>query len=377
MSLTTERTIRPALLLFAAVYAALLAVGLDFGEPYFRPYEEVVRGPRFRPNAQLKRLEHGVFSYRVGAESLKLSHPVTFNTDQAGFRNAPLSQAPPLVVLGDSFVFGVGLSDEETLPAQLSKRLGVTAYNYGAVGVEAGPLYLADGRFRPHPPRVVLWVLGSKDLDKIRIPKAMSREEVRAERDRQAHPSLWASFTQRQQAITDEIERFNKGLTRDNGLAVLSHRWVSELRVQAFGPPDAIYPDGKWALVDTLARQRLFEPLDERAIPETLETLRQYQRALAAQGSRFILCPVPEAGLTYPDLFPEAERVRMVRPTFLDTIRDAATEAGLEVVDLLPLFAAHRSPYLYIRDDNHWTPETVALVADFLEPRLRDALGSP
>lgn len=57
----------------------------------------------------------------------------TFTTDQNGFRNSgSQGSAPsPILMIGDSFVAGDGVSDEETLPVQLAEVTGLDFYNAG------------------------------------------------------------------------------------------------------------------------------------------------------------------------------------------------------------------------------------------------------
>jgi SGNH hydrolase-like domain, acetyltransferase AlgX len=59
--------------------------------------------------------------------------PITFSTDHLGFRANPYlksGQGPQvLFVKGDSFIYGVGLSDNETLPSVLTGRYGIPSYN--------------------------------------------------------------------------------------------------------------------------------------------------------------------------------------------------------------------------------------------------------
>jgi hypothetical protein len=59
--------------------------------------------------------------------------PITFSTDHLGFRKNPYlgdGQVPQVVFLkGDSFTYGVGLSDDQTLPSVLTGRYEIPSYN--------------------------------------------------------------------------------------------------------------------------------------------------------------------------------------------------------------------------------------------------------
>ena len=58
------------------------------------------------------------------------SHVTRVTTDQDGFRSTPALPGPYRVAfLGDSTIFGSGLSDRETLPWRLAQELGVRVFN--------------------------------------------------------------------------------------------------------------------------------------------------------------------------------------------------------------------------------------------------------
>jgi hypothetical protein len=65
--------------------------------------------------------------------STENTRPRTFTTDALGFRWTPQvspSDPPQVIVFrGFSFVWGGGLSDDETLPAVLARELNVNVYN--------------------------------------------------------------------------------------------------------------------------------------------------------------------------------------------------------------------------------------------------------
>ena len=69
-----------------------------------------------------------------------VSVPYRFHTSSLGFRGPePEAGSPVVLVIGDSFVFGMGVNDEETFPARLQVELrrslpGVVVHNAGVPG---------------------------------------------------------------------------------------------------------------------------------------------------------------------------------------------------------------------------------------------------
>jgi lysophospholipase L1-like esterase len=88
-----------------------------------------------------------------------LSRPITFTDDRWGYRNASDMEHADVVLLGDSYVEGWYVSDEQTAAAQLTARLHRPVANLGVAGY--GTLQelrgLKDDALRRQP-AVVAWV---------------------------------------------------------------------------------------------------------------------------------------------------------------------------------------------------------------------------
>lgn len=69
--------------------------------------------------------------------------PIRLTSDANGFRNPHPSERYDWIAVGDSFVAGSNVSDEQTWPALLSQSLGKTVYNLG-VGGSGPPTYLSN-----------------------------------------------------------------------------------------------------------------------------------------------------------------------------------------------------------------------------------------
>jgi len=93
-------------------------------------YDDAWVGSRPQPNLHLK------VTAKQGGKTL---YQATYSTDQWGRRITPLvnplAKNGSLVFFGCSYTFGIGVNDDETFPAALSRRLpGYRSYNYGGSG---------------------------------------------------------------------------------------------------------------------------------------------------------------------------------------------------------------------------------------------------
>lgn len=165
---------------------AIHLLGLDKAM-YYRPHEQLVvqdydQGHRaYRKNARVEMdMPHGDLK-ALTAAPLAQPRRVAFRTDGAGFRNDHEYAPGQIVLVGDSFVVGMGDSQPDTLSSQLSRDLGVPAYNLGHPGDISD--YLATLRaFRarhPGPFRGALFLFEGNDFETgyepVKSPGSISR----------------------------------------------------------------------------------------------------------------------------------------------------------------------------------------------------------
>jgi len=343
----------------AIVWLALVVVAWGYRAQPFRPYEPMLATEHsFRRNAEVSMESYGGLSFRFAAPEVRHRRKLTFTTDAAGCRNPRKMPPAQIVITGDSFVAGVGLDNYENIAAQLTMKLNLPVYNYGQPHTSSMPRFLADPRFAQRPPKVVFYMPSSSSMTPLDIPKRA--DEVSTEVD---EPSFL-------EAIAAKIDGKKGQLDRDNGLRLSFRVGYHRLHRALFGFEQKITVEGTPALVTSVTKQRLDVSPDARELSEIVARLLWYRGALAARGTRLIVAPVPETGDVYLDHFHANEQARVHRPLFFDALLEALAASGIEAIDLRPLFAANRTPYLYLRDDTHWTPRSVELTAAHLAKHL-------
>ncbi len=85
--------------------------------------------------------------------------PFTVSIDARGYRNTPSDNQPASVVfVGDSFIFGFGVEDDETIPAQLGMLMHQKVYNLGipGTGPESYMIMLERYLNASPPPRLII-----------------------------------------------------------------------------------------------------------------------------------------------------------------------------------------------------------------------------
>lgn len=338
----------------------LLAVSLRIERPEFRPWELLYQREtsRFTPEQRIEMTEIGDLGWKSWVRALQQPRPVVFTTDRYGWRNPPGLDHLDVVILGDSYVAGAGLSDDETLAARMRARLGATVYSYASQTADSPALFLADERFQSNPPKVVIYAPTSRAF--------RPRPLVYRPRPRPPETAM-----DRYRAIGAAVKRFVEVINRDNGLVRLMRYEFQGLRYRMFGHPQQIQTRQGPALALPLLEQGLLSSPSPAMVEGCSQMVLAMHRLLARRGVRFLFAPIPESGSIYPELFPEGDRRRMVRSGLVDLVLERVSAAGVETVDLRPTFRANKDPYLFHRDDTHWSPRAVDIAADVLSKAVQ------
>lgn len=291
-------------------------------------------------------------------------------TDPDGYENAPL---PPGghwqgVVVGDSFMLA---GSTQTFAQALSTLTGRPFLNRARTA--AGPFielkhYLAAPPLDP-PPDILVWNLTARELH----GNFFSRQPVDSWFD--AHPSATSSST-----LSPPPSRFHPEALRPATLALdwpntslpayFARHAAAAFRLVVFRswPHDALgIPDTPFGPVLFYRENiRYFSRnTPEQAVPIARTVLRVAER-LRERGLSLVVLLVPEKEQIYLDLLPPSYRPR-IAPSLdlLDALETTLRANGVRVVNLLHPFldAASAGPFLYWRDDPHWSPPAVSLAA--------------
>ncbi len=295
------------------------------------------------------------------------SYRQTFSTDARGFRNAVALDRADVALVGDSYVEGAYVSDDETSSVRLHELAGVPVANLGVSGYGTLQEEIVFQRYAlPLHPRVVVWFFfEGNDLDDDQSFENMMAYErgVRAP----AVPEPWAS-------------RFRR--VRDRSLV-----WNTFLQIRQISDP--LVPNAVDALGyfhDAAGRERGMLFFDfyatrefgdfERARFE--KTKAAFLRAAAqarARGIRLILAYVPIKYRVYGDLctYPSGSQCPNWHPWDLESRFEAfCRDNGIEYLPITEPMrrAAAAGAVLYAPEDSHWSADGHRFVARLIQERL-------
>ena len=135
---------------------------------YYRPHEVYQDKGRYLPNINTDyQIKYGDIVPMDPVKTAKLKQPrqVKFITDSMGYRNMREYQPGDLVLVGDSFIAGNGVSQESTLQASLAKYTKRGIYSIGFPGDLSDYLARAKLFAQTHPDaRFVMFVFEGNDF---------------------------------------------------------------------------------------------------------------------------------------------------------------------------------------------------------------------
>ena len=314
---------------------------------------------KFYPNMTIEKVEVGTLARNT---EHAVRRKVTWITDEYGYRNTQAPEKPGVVIIGDSFVAGDTLSQEELLSEALGRRLGKRVYAMAPANIRN---YLNDPRFVDEAPDVVVLELveGQLDCRSIRPPKEDSakRPWLRLRQALCRNRLVCYVDTIQNRALKWTMLEFARA--RIGGLLYANFR--NSVRGKDFSGGNAFFFGPESAAAGVSKKEML----------RMTDTLREYQRVLAERGTRFIFLPVPGKQTIYWDFVSDEQP-----STFFSDVIAALKAAQIPTVDLQDAFLRARQKnaglLLYRLDDSHWSPEAVEITAESLAPLIQKTLAS-
>ncbi len=311
-----------------------------------------------------------------------------------GFRGPTIefarTRARRVVVLGDSFVWGLGVDDDELFTTLLahdsSPRLEVVNLGVSGYGTDQELLLWQQLGQRFRPDLVLLVVTPWTDLydnqfaERYDYPKPLFRwDEATANLVLTGVPVPQRTAAQVATASPDQTAPSAPGLRLIARSALVSNAVLALARVPsvrgALERSGIIFsrnPGQPW-------EDRFFEQPPNAQTANGWVLFGRLLSALADSvqrtGAELVVVVVPSPMQVYPDLWADFERAHPRPPDHpLDPelparlVTELCNERHLRVIDLQPGLrdAAHDDPYLYYRWNMHWTTSGHRIVANIL-----------
>ena len=278
--------------------------------------------------------------------------------DHNGFRNQVDFKSADTVVIGDSFVEGLTVRNEQLMTSILAQLRGEVVANLGQSAY--GPLeeLIVLKRYGlPLRPRTVVWMFfEGNDLQDVMGYRQAMRET----------PSFWRAFVAR-------------SFTRS---ALYEVKYLISPPAKRPGTQRSALlrrPNGQQASAYFIYPSKPLTKEDLTALDDTAGTLANAYRLSAAQGARLVFVFVPSKFRVFRPFCsfpPESECGNWAPNNMSEHLENAATSISPDIgyLDLTPrLVDAVRKGILpYYPDDEHWSPEGHRIAADAINEYLAE-----
>lgn len=264
-------------------------------------------------------------------------HVTTVTTDEDGFRTPAVeTDNYPILVYGDSTIFGAGLSDGETLPWRLAEITGLPVFNGARTSLSNALAHPALGAVE-----VVIDALTERNvypriLKKRGIPKPVEYRPIAAK-----------GLTIAEAAGAIPPQRYSLPLI----LLKTGERLAGDYNIWRKGNGEEPY----------LFQRHRMRPEE---LDETVALIAARAKALEKQGLRYVFLPVPAKQTLYAGDVDDYTR------NFIPTLVTRLRAEGVEAVDLATPFQAHKDEDLFFHYDTHWNARGADLGARMLAEQL-------
>ena len=310
---------------------------------------------------------HGNLSNMGNLSGFRQYRSQVFTTDERGFRNPPAMELAHLdgLVVGDSFVAGYGITDSETLPAQLGAA-GLRFYNAGGPYAYLATAQTLKTRLGLRDGSVIVVWTESEPLAQLQDAEAKA-----------THPDA------RSRALTSlfgpQGERL-RGLAR--GWWYTSPVQILAEKAYLAMANDRVLPN---IYADRVVRRRLRSGDAVLFYPPDVENFHRHRDVRAAgayltwlatelrkEGLAPFVVLAPSKYSVYRALLddPGPEPEDAVHP--LARLEQALRAGGIPALDLTPRFREQaredlpKREYIYWLDDTHWNGRGVGVAADLI-----------
>lgn len=308
---------------------------------------KLLPGP-FYPDKLIYKTEEGELAPHT---QWAIKKEVVWFTDHFGYRNRNSHLTPDIVIIGDSNITGVNLTQDSILSEVLENLLDTCVYSFAPAHINR---YLTAEKFKENPPKVV--VFSSIERMIISLPP-VDKNNFKSNLRAAIGPMIISSDLFTTLAVT--IDRIIKWPF----YYFIRSQIFSDTKDLPYHNGDQFFLQGEYAVRD----------ISQKRFDRSIKIIESYKKAIEARGARFIFLPIPDKENIYYELLPSQKK-----PEFLPKLVEALEQKNIEVVNIQPAFenAYERGELVFFKDDAHWNNTGVKIAADMLADQIKKKQNS-
>ena len=258
-------------------------------------------------------------------------------TDRLGYRNNAFVARPDVVFIGDSYLQGCTLSQDEILANRVAALLpGIRIYNMAPGNFNRFDYLVGAGIIKK--PKAIVFEIAERNLPE---PLAIGQKKTKR--------------GQLREQIAKLLEETNLAVPISKVMKAQSVAW---LRARVHGAVGNGIPGTNPDMFFLRGRNNKHNAGDLEA---TAKTIASYQKYCDARGIKLIFLPMPDKETVYSDM------VRFdAQPDYLARLDGLLKQQNIRTINTLAIYNTYRrnnNTLLYHYDDTHWNANAVKLVA--------------
>ncbi len=264
-----------------------------------------------------------------------------WKTDKFGFRNNDFIEDPDIVLIGDSFIAGCGLSQDEIISDRLRYKLNgnMRIYNMAPGSFSDFDEYFSKGLIKK--PKIIIF----SRVERI-VPEPITK------------------ISKLQSKIRDLFEIGNANVYID---VALKHSSIVWLKARIHGSTGNGIPgigNSGMFFLNAIDNKKH----NEEDLANTADIISSYKRYCDSLGIKFLFLPMPNKETVYYEIVPYSKQ-----PDYLFKLDSLLQNAHVPTINTLKIYNEYRksnNTLLYRLDDSHWTPTAIDLVSDEIIKKL-------
>lgn len=306
----------------------------------FRPWEglkystKVATYCQFYPNQTLEMEAVGDLCHHTDKAVVRRERWIT---DRLGYRNNAFMEQADVLIIGDSFIAGTGLSQEDLLSNKLMDKFGkdFKVYNMAPSSFTKFDYFLRLGIVKK--PKQIIFVMVERHL-----PDRIYRKSSSGIKSKMVHYPIFGTLT----SLWDRAFRFS------------SLKWLNARIRNHYGNG---LPAKDSSMFFLEGYRQKHAPSD---LARTVNTIKTYQAYCDSLNIKFLYLPMPDKETIYYDMVPLPKQSDyLVR---LDSLLRVSSIATVNTLELYNNYRKQHNEVLYQPDDSHWNPIATELVSQKL-----------
>lgn len=262
-----------------------------------------------------------------------------WKTDKMGFRNDAYIENPDVIIIGDSFMAGLSLTQGELFSNELKRNMPqLSFYNMAPSTFTNFNSLLECGMI--NKPKIIVFSIVERN-----VPSKLSRSKG---------TKLLYPFS--------GLLRFDN-MYIDKALKRNSLQWM-RARVHGNRGVGKSSADGEMYFLKGTAEHTPEE------LQDAADRIISYKNYCDEKGINFLFVPMPDKESVYYDKIPLSSQ-----PSYLFQLDAMLKKAGVRTINTLQIYNDYRKEnanLLYHTDDTHWNPTAVSLVAKAVQPKITE-----